>query len=182
MAEETLVITGVHAGEDDWVLGAGSSKVAAITDADDGTFIKTPGTTPNNQGFDLADPVDIQVGDTVNTVKVRVRGQAEPGQNASSHATVLRNAGGGASNTWSPEHADGVIATQLGPAMTDPTASGYDISVNLNVLTDLYVRFRTQNTKLIDLMFAEVVVDYTPAGGGGGVAPKAIHHRAQMAQ
>lgn len=75
MPTEILEVDGINSSYDNWTLAAGSTKVVAVqTPDDDSTSYINSGTTISTlQRYTLASPVDIQSGDTINSVTVYFR-------------------------------------------------------------------------------------------------------------
>lgn len=75
MTTETLLLSAVASGEDNWTLSVGSSKVAACQTPDDDASSYISASTAVRQRFSLSDPTLIGSGDVINSVTLRVRTQ-----------------------------------------------------------------------------------------------------------
>lgn len=148
-----------------WTLGAGASKVAAVSLPDDDatSYISSGTTDETTQQFNCT-PSAMQSGDTITAIKIyaRVKG-----------------------NTQTVAYAIGFIITEATDEYTGhgqgSVAWGTD-SWEFTGLSYTYfgesVRLYIRNTQARDLLCSSLYADvtYTPAAGGGGLTKQAAYY------
>jgi phage baseplate assembly protein W len=162
MATETLQVSTVSA-PNDWALGAGVSKVAAVQlpDDDDSSYIEQDFGDGLKQQYTLSDTSAVGASDTINSVTIRARVKTLVGgvnniiiggylSGSVSESSVLSTTG-----TWS-DHSYQMLSKPGGGAWAKA-----DVDV-LEVFTKLYDPFDGENWVRVTTLY--VVVDYTSSG------------------
>lgn len=157
MPTETLAVSA-ESTPNNWTLGAGASKVSAVTAPnDDNTSFIASGTSNNTQQqFAFHPPTTIQVGDTVTSVQFLGRCVRGGTQNVNfvMTAVVLANSAAGTGQTATASYAD----------FTDTFATAPDGTAwKLSDLNDLQIRIQNSQARDLRCTTLEAVVTYTEA-------------------
>lgn len=159
MPTEIIQVDAVIA-PDDWTLGAGASKVAAVQspDDDDTSYINSGTSAGTQQWFTMANPAAIGAGDAINSVSITAR--CKRGGATSANYRAGCNVSGGT-------QADGVNRT-AGASYADTTetfALNPDAGAwTFSDLEGLRIGIAILQTRDVRCTSFYVTIDYTPAG------------------
>lgn len=154
MAQETLGLTAVST-PDNWTLGAGASKVAAVASPDDGdTSYISAAVNNTEEKYQVAAPSVITANDAINFVRV-----VTVARSTSTLASFRAGVAVGANTTLGTTHANVPISyTQLTDDFTlAPDGAGW----TLTKLQSLFARLVMAANRDMRATTCYVVVDYT---------------------
>lgn len=159
MATETLAMSATST-PNNWTLGAGADKVAAVAANDDDTsYINSGGTNGTQQQFAVADPSVLADADTISSVAVRATCKRGGSNNANYIVTVVvgANTTDGATQTSTSAYAQ-----TTDTFATDPAGGPWSKSD----VTALEVRIRNAQARDVRCTQLDVVVTFTVADTG----------------
>lgn len=155
---------------DNWTLGAGASKVAAVAapDDDDTTYINSGTSNGTEQRFTVS-PSSIQVGDTITQIDIAARNLRDHGSNPTFKLGYSFTPNGGGTQTGESND----ITSTLTWKTDTYTHSGLSVVWGSGLVVWIKITL-ARNMRCSTL---QITLTYTPAAGGMPV--KAIYY-AQM--
>lgn len=158
MSTTTPTPTGTTS-PDNWTLGAGASKAAAVTapDDDDTSYIDSGGSANTVQTFTYSP--SLSTGDTITQIDITVRSKRTGGQNANHVFGYSFTPNGGGTQT---QESGNNTATNT---WADNSYSFTGLSVVWGSGLTVYVK-NTQNRSMA-VTTVSITITYTPGAGGG---------------
>jgi hypothetical protein len=167
MATETVQASGTTT-PNNWTLGAGASKQAAVNapDDDDTSYVNS-GTTINTVQTFTCSPSSIQVGDTITQIDINIRYIRDHISNVTFVVGYSFTPNGGGTQT---NESTAFTAT------TSYQSSTYS-DTGLSVVWGSGLTIYAKNTQARNLRIStlEIVLTYTPGGGGSSQTTRSMH-------
>lgn len=159
MPVETIQVDAVIA-PDNWTLGSGASKVAAVQspDDDDTSYVNSGTSAGTQQWFTMANPSAIGAGDTINSVSIIARCRRGGGTNANYRCGL--NVNGGTQADGADRTAGAAYANTTETFTLNPDSAAWSLS-DLNGLRIGIANLQARDVRLTTFY---VSIDYTPAG------------------
>ena len=153
---------------DNWTLGAGASKVAAVTapDDDNTTYINSGTVDETEQRFTVT-PGSISVGDTITQIDIDCRNLRDHGSNPLFVLGYSFTPNGGGTQTGE--------STDITSTTTWKTDTYTHLGLSVVWGSNLVIWIRNTLARNMRCSTLQITLTYTPSGGGGGQPRRTMH-------